>query len=195
MILPVLATERLRIRPFTPNDLDNAHQLYTQIGWVDEEQTPAEQLATRHRYVQWNSLNHITLANLTQPPTGDRIVELKSSGEFVGACGIGALWLPMGQLPSFGGQAPSFMQAEVGLMWAISPAHQGSGYATEAARALINTLFTQFNLKRIIATTEYDNIASLRVMEKAGMRLERNPFPDPFWFQIVGVIEQENPSL
>ena len=187
--LPILETARLRIRPFIPHDLDQTHQLYTAIGWVDESQTAVEQLTVRRRYVQWNSLNHQALADLHQPPTGDRVVELKTTGEFVGACGIASLWLPMGQLPSFGRQSSCPSQPEVGLMWAIRPAHQGQGYASEAARALIETLFAQFNLKRIIATTEHHNLASQRVMAKAGMRLERNPFPNPFWFQVIGIIE------
>jgi RimJ/RimL family protein N-acetyltransferase len=81
------------------------------------------------------------------------------------------------------------MQPEVSMMWAIKPAHQRNGYATEIAKVLIDALFSQFNLQRIIATTEYNNTASQRVMEKIGMRLERNPFPDPFWFQVIGIIE------
>jgi hypothetical protein len=28
------------------------------------------------------------------------------------------------------------------------------------------------------------------VMRKLGMRIERNPFPDPPWLQVVGFIEQ-----
>ncbi|MCB9419227.1 MAG: GNAT family N-acetyltransferase [Ardenticatenaceae bacterium] len=190
--LPVLETERLRIRPFTSNDLDQVHQLYTVIGWVDEVQTPDEQLAVRRRYVQWSSLNHQALADLHQPPTGDRIVELKATGQFVGVCGNASLWLPMGQLPSFGGQTNSHMQPEVALMWAVLPESWGNGYAPEMGRALIDALFTQFNLRRIVATTEYNNTASQRVMEKLGMRLERNLFPGPFWFQVVGIVE--NPA-
>jgi RimJ/RimL family protein N-acetyltransferase len=76
-------------------------------------------------------------------------------------------------------------------MWAVLPELWGNGYAPEIARALIEALFTQFNLKRIIATTEHDNIASQRVMEKVGMQLERNPFPDPFWFQVVGILQND----
>jgi RimJ/RimL family protein N-acetyltransferase len=132
---------------------------------------------------------------LHQPPTGDRVVELKATGEFFGVCGINAIWLPMGQLPSFGSQFPCRSQPEVSMMWAIMPAHQGQGCATEVALALIEALFTKFNLNRVIATTEFDNRASQRVMEKVGMRLERNPFPDPFWLQAVGIIEQNPRSL
>ena len=43
------------------------------------------------------------------------------------------------------------------------------------------------HLKRIVATTEHENAASIGVMRKAGMRLERNPFADPPWMQVVGI--------
>ncbi len=81
------------------------------------------------------------------------------------------------------------MQPEASLMWAILPEYQGNGYATEIAQALVDVLLTQFCLKRVIATTEYENHAAQRVMEKIGMRVERNPFPDPFWLQVVGIVE------
>ena len=79
------------------------------------------------------------------------------------------------------------MTPEVGLFWAIDPAQQRQGYATEAARALIDYAFDRLRLWRILATTEYDNHASQAVMLKAGMTLTRNPRPDPPWMQVVGV--------
>ncbi|MCP4182279.1 MAG: hypothetical protein GY761_03045, partial [Hyphomicrobiales bacterium] len=125
MILPILTTERLQIRPFIPSDLQNAHQLYREVDWIDMSQTPDEQLAARRLYTEWNALNHVALTNLTQPPTGDRIVELQEGGEFMGLCGINTIWLPMTQLPMFGAQKNSLMQPEASLMWAILPEYQG----------------------------------------------------------------------
>jgi RimJ/RimL family protein N-acetyltransferase len=49
----------------------------------------------------------------------------------------------------------------------------GQGYATEGVRALIASAFAQPGIQRIVATTYEDNLASLRVMEKAGMTLVR----------------------
>lgn len=188
MYLPVLETERLRIRPFRSDDLENAHRLYTEIGWVEANQTPEEQRHIRRTYVEWNSLNTIALAQLYQPPTGDRVIELKASGEFIGACGAASLWIPMGQLPSFGGQQNAFYQPEVSLFWALRPLHQRQGYAPEMARALTAALFGRFRLRRIVAFTEYDNRPSQRVMEKIGMTIERNPFPQPTWLQVIGIL-------
>ena len=56
---------------------------------------------------------------------------------------------------------------------------------------MIGYAFGVLNLRRIVATTEHDNLASQGVMRTIGMRLERNPFPDPPWMQVVGIKENE----
>jgi hypothetical protein len=50
----------------------------------------------------------------------------------------------------------------------------------------------ELRLRRIVATTEYDNAASIAVMRKLGFRIERNPGRAPFFLQVVGIVE--NPS-
>jgi len=40
-----------------------------------------------------------------------------------------------------------------------------------------------------VDTTTYDNVASMGVMRKLGMRVEKNPFLEPPWLQVVGVVE------
>ena len=67
--------------------------------------------------------------------------------------------------------------------------------ASEAAQALITYGFGPLNLARIVATTEYENLASIGVMRRLGMHIERNPLPDPFYFQVVGVIEHPDNSI
>ena len=48
--------------------------------------------------------------------------------------------------------------------------------------------FGQLNLKRIIATTEFDNDRSIRMMERLGMSVARNESGEPPWFQVVGAL-------
>jgi RimJ/RimL family protein N-acetyltransferase len=96
-------------------------------------------------------------------------------------------------LPSFGDVAGSAAARrstpEVGLFWALSFEGRGHGYATEAARGLIDYAFSALNLRRIIATTDHANFASIAVMRRVGMRIEKNPYPDPPWLQVVGILE------
>ncbi|TQL68080.1 RimJ/RimL family protein N-acetyltransferase [Nocardioides albertanoniae] len=61
-------------------------------------------------------------------------------------------------------------QAELG--WTLAPAHQGSGYATEAVRAVLDVCFGSLGLRRVIAECFADNSASWRLMERLGMRRE-----------------------
>ena len=46
------------------------------------------------------------------------------------------------------------------------------GYVTEATRAIIDWTFRQASMYRVYATTDVENVASRRVMEKAGMQCE-----------------------
>ena len=109
----------------------------------------------------------------------------------IGAVGYVPCFDVFEQIPGLSrGEPPSaYRVAEMGLFWAIDPDQQRHGYATEAAQALIDFAFQQLRVKRLIATTEYDNAASLGVMRKLGMRIEQNPFPDPPWLQVVGILE------
>ncbi len=61
----------------------------------------------------------------------------------------------------------------VELGYRLSRAAWGQGYATEGARALIDHGFTVLVVEHVYATTYQDNLASRRVMEKAGMMLVR----------------------
>jgi RimJ/RimL family protein N-acetyltransferase len=59
------------------------------------------------------------------------------------------------------------------LGFTIAPQHQGLGYATEAASALIIHLFTEVGAAKIIATTDRRNSASISVLVALGF--SRNP--------------------
>ncbi|MDQ3336347.1 MAG: GNAT family N-acetyltransferase [Myxococcota bacterium] len=58
------------------------------------------------------------------------------------------------------------------LWYAIDPAHQGHGYATEAAHAVLRFAFEELELHRVWADADPRNAASVRVMERLGMRRE-----------------------
>jgi RimJ/RimL family protein N-acetyltransferase len=67
---------------------------------------------------------------------------------------------------------PWFVQETWEIGWAFGRAHQGKGYATEAAQALLAHAFGALKAHRVIATCQPDNPASWRVAEKLGLRRE-----------------------
>jgi len=62
---------------------------------------------------------------------------------------------------------------EVEIGWWLAPAYWGKGLATEAARQALAYGFEVGNLYRIVAIAQSANRDSLRVMERIGMRFER----------------------
>lgn len=61
-------------------------------------------------------------------------------------------------------------QVEVG--YTLVPSFQGKGYAIEALKAVINYLFFDLKKHRISASVDPNNIKSVRLLEKLGMRKE-----------------------
>ena len=84
-------------------------------------------------------------------------VALRATGELIGDCAA----MPHADDPR---------QCDIG--YTIAPAHQGRGYATEAARLLVGYLFTARGKHRIAAWCDPRNAASVAVLERLGMRRE-----------------------
>ncbi len=194
--MPVLQTERLRIRPFMRGDLETIHTILdVELSNAEMGNEGAQSYEARRRWLDWAISNEEQLAMLYQPPYGDRAVVRKEDGLLIGACGFTPAFGPFGQLWSTGEDVPTraAFAPEFGLFWAISPSVQRQGYASEAAQAMLDYAFSALHLQRVVATTTYDNAASIGVMERLGMRILHNPLPDPPWFQIVGVREGRLP--
>jgi RimJ/RimL family protein N-acetyltransferase len=78
----------------------------------------------------------------------------RASGALIGDCGI--------QLLEGG--------PDVELGFHLRPSAWGRGYATEAARACLDAAFADLGLDEVIAIVAPGNAASVRVLEKIGMR-------------------------
>lgn len=76
----------------------------------------------------------------------------RSSGRFVGACGL------------------QLFEGEPDLEYLLAPPWWGRGLATEAARAALAHGFASLGLRLVRATTTSANRASQRVLSKVGMR-------------------------
>jgi RimJ/RimL family protein N-acetyltransferase len=185
-----METERLILRTFEPADLPAIHQILNQAFPDGARADDAEEMLERESWLRWSILSQKWLPRLHQPPYGDRAIALKATGALIGAAGYVPLLAPFGQIPELRGSDPpdGLFTPEVGLYWVIDSDHRGRGYATEAARALVDHAFAQMHLKRIVATTEGENAASQGVMRGLGMQIARNPLPEPAWLQVVGIL-------
>lgn len=149
-----LETERLLLRPYAAGDFDALHAIQSSevvARWLYHAPRGAEE--TRR-------LLRAKIAGGELHQEGDWLsaaVTLRSSGELVGD--VALRWVS--ELHRCG---------EIGF--AFHPDHQGRGYATEAARALLPFAFETLGLHRLIGRTEARNTGSARVLEKLGMRLE-----------------------
>lgn len=65
-------------------------------------------------------------------------------------------------------------QSEITLGYRLARRYWGQGYASEAVAATINYGFNTLGLKRLVATIDPHNMASVRVAEKVGMVYEKD---------------------
>lgn len=150
----ILTTERLILRDFVESDWQTV---------LAYQQDPLYL-----RYNEWTSRSpdevrefiQMFLAHQKQIP---RIkfqfaITLKSTGHLIGNCGVRR-------------DSPEAQEGDMG--YELDPRHWGRGYATEAARTMLNFGFSNLNLRRISAWCVADNVGSANVLKKIGMRLER----------------------
>ena len=69
-----------------------------------------------------------------------------------------------------GFHGPPDRDGEVEFGYSVLPEHRNHGYATEAARALIDWTLARPEIRSIRATCDVANAPSIRVLEKAGMK-------------------------
>lgn len=93
-------------------------------------------------------------AEWTERGHGRLAIFARKGGEFLGRSGL-KYW-------------PQFEETEIG--WALQPEARGNGYATEAARAILEWGFERFpDLPLITAMIQPENGASIAVAERLGM--------------------------
>lgn len=147
-----LTTERLRLRPFEPDDVDFVFELHQNPDlqrFIPTAITPdlATAAVRLHRFRELRD----------HPVHGFSLVELYS-GERVGVIMVKPI------PPSGGGEA---VETEIG--WRQVARHCGQGYITEAASAVLDAVLAQ-GLSHVVAVMHPDNLASQAVAERIGMR-------------------------
>ena len=155
--VPTVETERLVLRPWRAGeDLDALAALNADprvMRWIAPFRplSRAESAALLERIVaQW-----------TEHGYGLWAVAPRAAADGAGCIGFAGL-----AVPAF---LPAVLPAvEVG--WRLAPAWWGRGLATEAARAAVAHAFGPLGLPCVVAIVDPGNAASLRVVEKLGMR-------------------------
>ena len=148
-------TERLHLRRLTGEDLDDIHGLMSD---PDVMRFSLDGPMSRKQVAGW--LDGV-LRSYDENGWGRYRVEEKQTGRFAGVCGF-LLW------PDVDGRR------EVEIGYRFLPDTWGKGYATEAASACRDVGFGEFGLTRLVSLIEAENVASWKVAEKVGMRLERD---------------------
>jgi RimJ/RimL family protein N-acetyltransferase len=152
-----LETERLVLRRFTSADVDHLCDL---DGDPDVMRFLNGGTPTPRAVIETEILPRFLRSYQRFAGFGVWAAIEKASGEFLG-------WFSF--RPPDGGEP-----VEVELGYRLRKAAWGKGYATEGARALIRKGFTELGVRRVVAATYQDNVASRRVMEKVGMTLVRS---------------------
>jgi RimJ/RimL family protein N-acetyltransferase len=81
---------------------------------------------------------------------------------------------------------PARTEAQLGYIF--DPAYGGHGYATEAVTAMVAHAFGRLGVRRITAGCFADNLASVRILEKIGMRREQHGVEDS-WHAELGWVD------
>ena len=147
-----LTTDRLRIRPWRPDEAPRLLDILSRIEvvkWLgDGEPVLMKDLdEARERIERYNTVRN-------QPPLGIWAVERRSDGVVAGT----VLLLTL----------PNDEHGEVEIGWHLHPDSWGHGYASEAARAVLGHAFAA-GLPEVLAVTHLDNWASQGVARKIGM--------------------------
>lgn len=166
--MTTLRTDRLTLRPLTPDDAE--------------------------AYIALRA--HPEVARWVPPPAGDPIGRFAADWRERGYAPWGVFL--DGRLIGHGGLnwVPEFAETEV--LWALHPDAWGRGYATEVAQASLDHGFGTLGLGSIFAITLPDNAASQAVMKRIGLAYRRRTTYKGFdvvWFDIDRAAYAERTSM
>lgn len=180
---PVLNTTRLILRALRPSDLDDLYE-YASDPEIDH-------------YVPWERYKNFEEA---RENLNEFLEEYQKDG--LGAWGIEHR-ADQKLIGIINTSIPHRINRRVEVGYTISRAYWNHGLATEALQAVIQFGFEKMELVRMEAVVLPENIASARVLEKAGMRFEGLIHSYQVWrrrprdlrmYSIVNEAPEVNPS-
>ena len=162
-VFTTLETARLRLRHFTDADLAPF------MAYRNDPEVA--------KYQSWEGISESEACAFIQEqkelqPGGPGqwfqiAIELKETGMLVGDCALRI-------------EEHDERQAEIG--YTISRAYQRRGIASEAVSRVLEYAFVALGLHRVIAITDCENVASVALLERLGLRREAH-FHQNVWFK------------
>lgn len=163
-----LQTKRLLIRQFALDDLEIAHQVLDQeMQWDGTEVSLQQRRKILQRYImlaEWNDGSRLF---------GSQGIFFRETKQLMGLCGFHPwLWTPSQKslfwpelLSSKTPDEYTYASFELSILYGLSHKHRGHGFATEAAKALIEYAFYTLNVQRVFADTTRSNSGSIKCNE------------------------------
>jgi len=171
-----LLTRRLSLRRFTVADAANVVSLDGDsrvMRFLERGTKSVEE-------VRDTVLPRLVSCHLCHPGFGYWAAETRTEEVFIGWFGLRPVTPSVDAIVHWPDARDQADVVELGYRLRCSA--WGQGYATEGARALVRRAFADPGVREIVATTMAVNVASRRVMEKAGMSLMRTvhvDWPEP----------------
>jgi ribosomal-protein-alanine N-acetyltransferase len=160
--MQVLETERLFIRPFTMEDVeDTCREIYTGTEvWGPKTR---EQVAEGVMMAMLMSQSH------DDAPWAKRAVVLKVDGAFIGQVRLSPsqnYFYRWEEEPD-----PPYNELEVELAFAFGKQYWGQSYAYEASQAMLRYAFDELDLRRLVNGTGDENLRSINLHRRLGFRI------------------------
>lgn len=148
----ILETERLTLRQFSSADAEFILELLNEPSFIQNiGDRGVRTTADAEEYIE----NRLVPSH-AQNGFGLYLVTLKGSNEHIGMCGL----IKRKELE------------DVDLGYAFLPRYWSKGYASEAARCVIEFAKHTVGVKRLVAIVDPNNQSSIRLLEKAGFSFE-----------------------
>jgi len=151
--MTTLETERMTLRPFTIDDVDDVLRLFSDPVAMQFSLTGVRDRVATAAWLE------LVIDRTQRDGHGFWAAILKETGAYVGHAGL------------LRQQVEGRDEVEIAYWFLRS--HWNRGLATEAARACRNYGFGKLNRERLISLIVPGNVASRRVADKVGMNLER----------------------
>ncbi|HAT9135723.1 TPA: GNAT family N-acetyltransferase [Legionella pneumophila] len=148
--MKILETERLLLRTFQEDDVESMiaiNQDKKVMQFFPSVPTEEETIAFIDKVIAHQEQHGFSLY----------ATEIKTTGEMIGFVGL------------FTATFEAYFTPATEIGWRLSSKHWNQGYATEAAKAVLDYAFNERKLDEVVSFTSILNKPSIRIMQKIGM--------------------------